>query len=327
MSPSPSSPKNIPPLFALLFCFLASASTAHAAPASQPTTQASTTLPTKNQKKTTPQKKTAHQKKTTPPHKKTAQKKKPQGKKKTPQASASRPLKRWLLLGQAPLPLPIFSKEKGGEYKPERLLEEDHLDQARLQPKEGRKRPWLGGKSLRWRAWDGQGLTLDPAFLNKDENAKAGQTPSAPPALAPTTPKIAWAAVWLHADRYTEIKLQLQAHSALRVFLDGKPVGQKAACTPRPQAQQAASASSQAPQPPQAPPPPKRPSRRAASPSPAQAILAMLCLNASPRCSNDKAPSSKDKPLALTLHNAPSPRPKQARSIRRCAYVQVGTAS
>ncbi|MCB9637456.1 MAG: S9 family peptidase [Myxococcales bacterium] len=133
--------------------------------------------------------------------------------KKAAKPSKPRPLHAWLLLGPAPLPLPMFANEKGGQYKEMQLLSEEHLDQARLHPKTGKSIAWLGGKSLRWKAWVGGRIA---------RKGKAAQ--------------VAWAATWLRATRYTEVTLSLRSHQRLRVFLDGHPVGLKAACTPHKQA-------------------------------------------------------------------------------------------
>ncbi len=120
-----------------------------------------------------------------------------------------RSLRSWLLLGPAPLPLPLFSKDKEGAYKEAQLLSDEHLDQERLRPRIGQKVDWIGGAALRWRAWS-----------------------SGPLVQKQPLPQVAWAATWLHATRYTEVTLLLRSHQRLRVLLNGKTVGTQAACTP-----------------------------------------------------------------------------------------------
>jgi dipeptidyl aminopeptidase/acylaminoacyl peptidase len=144
---------------------------------------------------------------------------------------APRPLRAWLLLGPAPLPLPLFSKDKEGSYKETQLLADEHLDQERLRPQIGQEVSWLGGRSLRWRPWGGGSISRKSPL-----------------------PQAAWAATWLHTTRYTEATLILRSHQRLRVLLDGKTISTQATCTPAKSPQTAAvtASSSAKPTPPPA---------------------------------------------------------------------------
>ena len=111
-------------------------------------------------------------------------------------------VERFLVLGPAPLPLPVFGDEKRGTYGVEELLKAPLVGGGRLVPEAGRSLPWLGGRELAWleRAAGKDGLV---------GLAASGQAPA-----------VALLAATLHVSRWQQVEVEVIGSQPRSVTVD-----------------------------------------------------------------------------------------------------------
>jgi|GEM_PF-23672 len=147
--------------------------------------------------------------------KKAAAKKAPAKKGKKAKKKAKKPgvaslsLPNWLRLGPLSSPLPSFSNEAGGRFSVGHLLAHKHVNIPALQPKKGARLYWFPSKALSWKT----GSALRPKG---------------------SAPQIGYFATYVTTPSYGHLKLKIQSHQRVRIFLNGRYVGQKSSCTPLP---------------------------------------------------------------------------------------------
>ncbi len=110
----------------------------------------------------------------------------------------------WLVVGPFPMPLPAVLGE-GADFSLKDLLEFENLDPSSLWIKEGDKFAWSPEKTLPWKA------------QNAENGFLSFQTEG-------TGPQSAFLACYLDSSCWQKVKLELESHHLLRVFLDGVSV-------------------------------------------------------------------------------------------------------
>ncbi|OQX86912.1 hypothetical protein B6D60_05220, partial [candidate division KSB1 bacterium 4484_87] len=116
----------------------------------------------------------------------------------------------WLTLGPVKTPLPVFHEKKnfaGKKFEIKNLLEFDHFDLSKLSPGQDKEVASFGQQKLRWAAQADSALKI--ASLNRK------------------TPQKAYAAAYLTAARWMEIKLTIENPHLQIVYFDGKKIGKK----------------------------------------------------------------------------------------------------
>jgi len=109
---------------------------------------------------------------------------------------------KWLLLGPAPHPLPVFGEEERGGYDLAALLEEATLPDLRIRPGDGDELSWFSGPALRWTA---------------QKAGKKGELPLEGQAVA-------WAVAYISVDRWLSLEMELLGAHPRRAWLDGEPL-------------------------------------------------------------------------------------------------------
>ncbi len=107
----------------------------------------------------------------------------------------------WLMVGPFPLPLPAVLGE-GAEFSLKDLLEFENLDPSRLWIKDGDSFEWSPEKTLPWKVQNAEN-----GFLSFRTEG--------------TGPQAAFLACYLDSSCWQKVKLELESHHLLRVFLDG----------------------------------------------------------------------------------------------------------
>lgn len=114
---------------------------------------------------------------------------------------------KWLLLGPATTPLPVFGAEKRGAYGQAELLKAALLPPLEALPRAGTRVPWHGATTLEWEeivaGKDGL-VALDPAGAE--------------------TPRVAWLAAAVEVPRWQSLEVQLAGSRARRLLVDGAPI-------------------------------------------------------------------------------------------------------
>lgn len=122
-----------------------------------------------------------------------------------------RVLKHWLQWGPAPLPFPVFAKEKGGKFTATALLKQQPLHVAKLAPRAGKKTEWFTGQSWLWK-----------------------KTASSKAKAKGKLPQVLYYTLWVRTARYTKLALQVRSHQRLQILLGSRVIGTKARCTTLP---------------------------------------------------------------------------------------------
>lgn len=116
---------------------------------------------------------------------------------------------RWLLLGPASDPLPVFGEEKPGAYGIEDLLKAERFPRSPRWPAEGAEVSWFAGRALRWSirgsGADGQ-VALDLPAGSEGDSATA------------------WLAAYVTVPRWTTYRLEVKGVHPRRAWLDGEPI-------------------------------------------------------------------------------------------------------
>jgi dipeptidyl aminopeptidase/acylaminoacyl peptidase len=118
-------------------------------------------------------------------------------------------VERWLLLGPADAPLPVFHDETDGGVKLEDLLKDSDFDQLPADPAEGRAVVRPGGSPLAWRS------------VAADAGGRVALPRPEPPTPRPAE---AWLAAYLDASRWSEIEIVLTGTHPRRFWVDGAPL-------------------------------------------------------------------------------------------------------
>ena len=116
----------------------------------------------------------------------------------------------WLILGPMETPLPIFHEKKnfsGKKFELKNLLNFEHLDSRKLSPALDKTIPGFGERKLRWTMQTDSSLRI--TLLNKK------------------MPQKAFAAAYLTANRWLEIKLTVKNPHLQIVYFDGKEIGRR----------------------------------------------------------------------------------------------------
>jgi dipeptidyl aminopeptidase/acylaminoacyl peptidase len=123
------------------------------------------------------------------------------------------PIKTWLMMGPFTTPLPAFHADANNGFAVKDLLDFGELDQSRLAPRLGGSLVWRDGRKAIWQ----QLGAIDSGVLLADNK---------------TLPSIAYLAVYLESDRYTQAKLHIQSTQLYAAYLDGKLLVSKKNFTP-----------------------------------------------------------------------------------------------
>ncbi|MEW6455868.1 MAG: S9 family peptidase [Acidobacteriota bacterium] len=113
-------------------------------------------------------------------------------------------INQWLIAGPASLPLPVVLGE-GAEFSVKNLFDLDILDPLRLWVKEGDKLEWSPKNILKW-------------SIKNVENGKLTISAEG------TNPQVVFLACYLDSSRWQKIKVEIETHHLLKVFLDGVSV-------------------------------------------------------------------------------------------------------
>ncbi|NOZ60831.1 MAG: S9 family peptidase [Calditrichaeota bacterium] len=117
---------------------------------------------------------------------------------------------KWLILGPVKTPLPIFHDRKnfaGKKFGINNLLEFEHFDLSKIPPAEGKTITGYGKQKLRWTVRADSSLQIVP--LNQK------------------MPQKAFAAAYLTANRWLEIKLTVENPHLQIIYFDGKEIGRR----------------------------------------------------------------------------------------------------
>ncbi len=121
----------------------------------------------------------------------------------------SRPLPRYLLLGPAPLPLPLFHDEARGGWGAAEALTAPLVPLTEGRLAVGEAVPWLGGESLRWR---------------EVAAGRSGEVALAAVGAAAATPRLATLAAMIHAARFASVEVEVVGSGLRRLLIDGTQV-------------------------------------------------------------------------------------------------------
>ena len=114
---------------------------------------------------------------------------------------------RWLLLGPAAAPLPVFHDDAGGGVKLDDLLKAPDFDRLPTDPVAGLAVVCPGGTPLAW-----QGVAAD----TKGRVILPKRIPSA------ASPAVAWLAAYINVSRWVEMEISVTGTHPRRFWLDGE---------------------------------------------------------------------------------------------------------
>lgn len=120
------------------------------------------------------------------------------GKKKAEEAP-SVAVERWLVLGPAAHPLPVFHDDDEAGYDIDAIKGESFIDVRELRPAAGQRQRWFGAESLDWETVRGKSVDLDD-----------GEGPA-----------VAWLASYLRADDWQKATLKIDSEHPTKVWVDG----------------------------------------------------------------------------------------------------------
>lgn len=121
-------------------------------------------------------------------------------------------VERWLVLGPVTHPLPAFAEAEHGGFKPEDLLTAGTLPEEGPNPRPDLDVVWFSGPTLRWTA---------------REVGRSHEIPLSPPDTG--SPAQAWLAVYVSADRFLSLDLEVFGGHPRRAWLDGELVAPEGA--------------------------------------------------------------------------------------------------
>lgn len=113
----------------------------------------------------------------------------------------------WLVLGPAPVPLPLFAEESPGRFGMAQVQQQSLLGWVGVLPGVGQEAPWPGVEPLTWRQVQ--------AGRNGLVSIKAAEA---------KTPQAGWMAVQLEVSRWVEGELELLGNHLRRAWIGGEAV-------------------------------------------------------------------------------------------------------